>query len=882
MSQPQYAPEALPIQLSPGDSAEGSIDLTAPVDGSVTAAIAGGDALVFVETVSGTRYEWRDANADEQLQHGPLFGHGGGKLPPVTRILVPVDLGTSDGAVPLAVPAGASVKVTVKATVPAGHAEGLYLATLTISGTTWDPISVPVSLLVGLDAAPLNVVPGAIMLAARPGETAVSGCMIDVTPVAATVMVHLANADPLIQLNAVLFWPETRPATDEELAQMPIAMRAKAKKDGVTQYREIGRTDGSSPLDVPQGARLTMNVSATAPAVDPPDSDFNTLLIEGTTWQRAEVPVQFMIGLVTVTLAPDNPTIAQGSIGALQATITSVAGPATDVAFAMDPARFGSFAPAVVNVARGATITPTLNLTIDPTTPVGTYPVGVDVLTFGGSQLQTIPISLTVLPAPITVTPLGNFATVHQGDHFTWGARVVSAGGYKKLTFSPALLPNGVSVITPMWEYYGAADVTLTLEFVADPDADAVANGLMVINWDAGDGANRGAIDGTVDILMQPASRTFSGDIETPDGTALSGHVDLTVSNDGSAHFTGWMHDSGALDYTFSVRVLLVSADGKLAVLAQKSGKVEGTEALIDIQRQFSWDETTTSPFTGSSWKAIRSATMTVSKSYEIAGILGTLEDLAQDVIDFAIGFGILLPVAGGAGALCMLMIGTELGQLYGVRLAGPDGLIGVIAAAGAAILVGPTMMIPAFIGGVIAGQALIAHRSLKDSEIAKARTVFGDTIPYDNVVVTNIAGLSGRSFTVPNVDSDILLNVGDAGYNSQLDLYPSDAYPYPGQLLIHELTHAWQITHAPAVRDYFWSGVKNQLAGSSSYQYGPPDLPWSRFDIEPQATIVDEWYAGVTSKCTSWPMGLKRLPMDPADPYFRYIAGNIAVGSWY
>src|SRR5262245_17258293 len=142
MSRPQYAPETLPIQLSPGGSAEGSVSLTAPVDGGVTAAIAGGDALVFVEAVTGTRYEWRDGNADEQVQRGPIFGGGGGKQPPVMKILVPVDLGMTDGAVPLAVPAGSTVKVTVKATVPAGHAEGLYTATLTISGSTWDPITV--------------------------------------------------------------------------------------------------------------------------------------------------------------------------------------------------------------------------------------------------------------------------------------------------------------------------------------------------------------------------------------------------------------------------------------------------------------------------------------------------------------------------------------------------------------------------------------------------------------------------------------------------------------------------------------------------------------------------------------------------------------------
>jgi hypothetical protein len=884
MSQPQYAPEALPIQLSPGDSATASVRLVPPADGSVTASIAGGDALVFVESVSATRYEWRDANPDEQAQHGPGFGHGPGKVPPPKKILVPVDLGSTDGAVPLAVPAGCTVSVTVKATVPAAHATGLYMATLSISGTTWDPISVPVSLLVGLELAPVNVVPGAILLAAKPGETAIGGCMIDGTPSAAKVLVHLAKADPLIQLTAVLYRPETRPATDDELAHMPIVMRAKAKKDGITQYREIGRTDGTTPLDVPRGARLTMNVACSVPAENPPDSDFNTLLIEGTTWQRVEVPIEFMIGLVTVTLVPDSPAIAQGDSAPLQATITSVAGPATDVAFAMDPAKFGRVFPSIVNLARGATITPTLNLAIDPETPLGTYPVGIDVLTFLGSQLQMVAITLTVLPARIDVQALGNSTRVFQGDRFTWDVRLVSRGGYKKLTFSPALLPSGVSIVTPMWEHYGAADVTLTIEFVVGPDADPVNKRIIVLGWDAGDGVHKGFIDGVVGIMMKPASRTFSANIETPDATALGGHIDLTVKNDGTAHFTGEMHDSGALNYTFSVHALLVSADGKLAVMAQKSGKVEGTEALIDIRRSFTWDETTTSPFTGTSWKAIRSATLSVSKSYEIAGVVGTLENLAADVIEFVLGLAILAPfVPGGAGIICLLMIGTELGQLYGVRVLGPDGLVGVLAAAGAAILVGPTMMIPAFIAGAFAAEALIKHRLLTDKEVAFAHTVFGDTIPYSRVIVTNLIGVSSRAITVPNADSDILLNIG-AGHDVSLDTYvPSGSTKYttPGELLIHELTHAWQIAHAPFVHDYFWSGVKDQLSGSSSYQYGPADLAWSDFDIEAQATIVNEWFSGSISNCASWPAGVKRKPKDPADPYFTYIANNILLGVW-
>src|SRR5437899_4145882 len=116
-------------------------------------------------------------------------------------------------------------------------------------------------------------------------------------------------------------------------------------------------------------------------------------------------------------------------------------------------------------------------------------------------------------------------------------------------------------------------------------------------------------------------------------------------------------------------------------------------------------------------------------------------------------------------------MIGCELGQLYGGRVLGPDGLVGVIAAAGAAILLGPTMMIPAFIAGAIAAEIRFEHRLLTDKEVAFAHRVFGDTVPYARVIVTNLFGVSGRQFTLPNADSDILLNLG-AGYFASLDTY--------------------------------------------------------------------------------------------------------------
>ena len=53
---------------------------------------------------------------------------------------------------------------------------------------------------------------------------------------------------------------------------------------------------------------------------------------------------------------------------------------------------------------------------------------------------------------------------------------------------------------------------------------------------------------------------------------------------------------------------------------------------------------------------------------------------------------------------------------------------------------------------------SLIDQRPIAQAEIELARTVFGNTIPYDNVILTNLGGMSGRAFTAPGVDGKNVL----------------------------------------------------------------------------------------------------------------------------
>jgi hypothetical protein len=170
---------------------------------------------------------------------------------------------------------------------------------------------------------------------------------------------------------------------------------------------------------------------------------------------------------------------------------------------------------------------------------------------------------------------------------------------------------------------------------------------------------------------------------------------------------------------------------------------------------------------------------------------------------------------------------------------------------------------------------ALIDSHPLAQAEIDLASKVFGNTIPYNKVILTDLGGLSGRGFTAPGVDGKIYCNLGSA-YANPLGSHPQ-GYPAEGQLLIHELTHAWQIAHAGFLPGFVCSAIvtqANYTFGDNVYQYGPAGPPWWSFNPEQQAAIVDQWFGekdgGNTNQANYPPRDQK------SNPYYRYIRNNI------
>ncbi len=387
-------------------------------------------------------------------------------------------------------------------------------------------------------------------------------------------------------------------------------------------------------------------------------------------------------------------------------------------------------------------------------------------------------------------------------------------------------------------------------------------------------------------IAALPPSFSLQTTIVTDD--ALGGEVGVTIFRDGRYRFHGFMRATGFESFSFRVGCVVHGADGHAAIALQHSGEAFGTDTPGD--RQHDWDESGVrerdAAFIRDIWPILSSApTMTVTQSSKVSGLLGTAATVLTDLAKFII----VAETFGGALAVCALM-GEELGQA-GADLPGLGGVVGVGIVGGALFIWGPLALGPAIVLGVAAGaivDALVKIRRLRPDEEDFARTVFANSLDFTKIRITNMVGAGGRAFTMPTLDDHILLNIGmsDAMFDTPT-VTAMNSYPIPGQLLIHELVHAWQIQHATAAQ-HFVPGwiceglVEQKIVGKKgSYAYGPPGAAWSTIYNEGQASIVDDWFGGtgrVASETITTPESGPRA-MDPNNPYFFYIEHHVQAG---
>lgn len=381
----------------------------------------------------------------------------------------------------------------------------------------------------------------------------------------------------------------------------------------------------------------------------------------------------------------------------------------------------------------------------------------------------------------------------------------------------------------------------------------------------------------------------FDEPLVTDDGIALGGHHTLTVRRDGSYRYLGHFRATGFASFQVSLMTTLgyaipvpgspTPAAAQIAFAAQ--GRVHGTNE--PGSREHSWDVQGNLPLVKSEWHAVRLARMRRKLEFDTDWF-----GPAGDVAGFVAQVAALGATFGAAGVA--IVVAGEAADLLDLEQIVLPGMVGVVLAGAAGFVFGPAGMLPAFILGAAITAALVKQRHMTDAERAFADQVFAGRVPFDRVLLTNLVGLGDRPFTAPGPGGAILVNIGK-GFDDPVhytgkggDERERNA---PGQLLIHELTHAWQIANESFSPEYYCRAVSTaaSTAGGdmSAYSYGPAPGNWSSFGTEQQASIVDDWFAGSNNPFDG---PQKKFPpmhdddQGPAqNPYFRYIRDNIRTG---
>ena len=871
-------PSAVVLKGQPGEVFAGQVHINNALRDSAVVIRADGNGLVVLGIDSSR--QTRTPYTDEELR----------ELPPAIRErarregkIEMVDNGSFAAGRPFVVEGGDSLVVRFEVSTPPSSGN-ISPNKLIFEGAVWGRVDVPVVAIIGRGNATVSWVPESIRLAVAPGQTVERDVTVHRTPTEAQVVALLNTMSSAMRVSALVASRyEHRDFTEEELRELPPAMREQARRVGYDEAIVVGRAKDGQSLTVPAGGMLQVYVAFTVPA-SLPASGFvdltGTLIIESNNWQRISVPVSFVPGDVAIELSSERVELAQGEEGkGPMLSLRSFSGSSTEIKLTLGlPGDPWSLQPTLIALPARGTTAEQLRIAAATSAATGEQRADLRLTWFDGLGDLTIPLTLAIRPGPVMVSVLQRNMVGLQGGTVSVTLRV-KASSTKLLEFFPEELPAGVTMLPAERQYFGAGIQDMPLRFKLDRYARPFENQRIVVGWRASDHVNAGRLEMHVTMNLLREEKLFSAPIVTPDGIPLRGQVELLLANDGSGRFRGHMRATGFYSFQFHVVAVVRSVSGLVAVAEQQSGAVYGSDSFGE--REFSWDRPLESPlasvFLRDHWPGILSGNLAVNRAFEFKGIVGSVLDRLRNMLDLLSGLAVLAPVVPGAPALAALvLVGSELSELTGVHLSGQGagGLGGVITAAGGAFIFGPGVILPAFVAGAIGGELLIRHREVAPHERQFAEKVFGPTLPWNRIRLTNLSGAGDRKFVCPNADNLILVNLGDLFDNPTTR--NTNAYPMNGQLFIHELVHAWQIAHLALDATFLWRGIIDKLTGDD-YGYGLPDKPFSSFGIEQQASLVEEWFSGTVGR--AWIRWDGRKPMDVEDRYFHYIVDNIRLG---
>jgi len=160
----------------------------------------------------------------------------------------------------------------------------------------------------------------------------------------------------------------------------------------------------------------------------------------------------------------------------------------------------------------------------------------------------------------------------------------------------------------------------------------------------------------------------------------------------------------------------------------------------------------------------------------------------------------------------------------------------------------GVTAAMVALPGGVTLPTGL---RFLTTAQVSTATSVFGFSLDFTRIILSNATGLAGRPFTVHIKLLGLDFVVINAGTFS-----PSR------DLLIHELTHAWQSQHSINPKQFMVNSIESQgiaealsaLGSDASAYYFKPGRAFGLYGAEQIACQVEKGVASIVGVVKLFP----------------------------
>ena len=870
--------DATAMRLAPGESADLVWYLSGPLPGpQVTATIEGGDGAIRYRSLTLFR-EINIPYSEEELREFPAAMRERLRREGRTELV-------EDGGVAEGVPAtpGPGARAELRYSVEAGAAKGrLIRGQLRVEGSGGGVLTAEVAAVVASGGVPVAADPPEVRLLVTPGAIARTIVTISGGP-DAQVLALFNGSSSLVRVAGLGVWrDEIVPATPEELEQLPDDLREEVKKSGFVVGRLIAQAAAGEPVQVPAGCRLQIDVEVQGddPGGIPLDG---TLIVLADRWETLRIPVRAVRSGLELAVEPQRLVLEQagGAVPLSLAVRVTGAAPGPVELVLNDGEEPWRVKPTTVPVLTVGDSRHALTVQADADSPLGVQPVDLFLAWFDGLGTAFLPLELEVRPGRVTVQLLTPAPVGPQGGSAEVRVRI-DARAPKSMVFEAAQLPPGVRFEPPPEHGVQAGMTDRVMRLHIDRTTVEREAAPVSIAWRAHDGVHEGQLDVALRIQRVPDERRFERPIVTPPGMPLGGRVVFTLDNGGRGRFSGHMRATGALSYRFKLIAAMRSADGRLGLLESEEGDVHGT---FDIgSRVHEWDRPLHHGFPPEFWPELADGQLTVARSTELAGFAGSTFDRLAKLVDILSGFGVLAPIVPGGAALAALVVAAnDLRDLTGVRIVGPQGMVSLLSTAGASLLLGPGAIIPVFVGTNIVADALLKHREASSAERGFAEAVFGTTLPWDRILLTNMNGLGGRPFCCQNLDGQILVNLGDHLFADPVGRkrLKGDGKEHDwvaGQTFIHELVHAWQIEHGSFDAEFLWRGTVLKLLCGEEYDYGSPGPPFDSFSLEGMASLVEHWYAGRPIVRDG-----KRMGYEPAqsvgDRYFRYIEGNVRLG---